>query len=421
MNIALQPAVATLVSFSLSLLIFFLYYSVGLYGALRSKSVMHDFKWVLSVNMLAVFLSLGVLYLIKLNEFSRGVIGLFFVLSTFAILLKRYIMRLILALFREKGYNQKHVVIIGSGMLARQYAQEILNHPGFGYTIDGFIGVRDTLFNIPYLGEWENGGSHFLEKPGIDEVIVALDPEYMHHIPDLIEATEKSGSKLLLVPYYSNYIPTTSSIESIGECKLINVRTTPFDSPIRVIIKRTFDIFSSLFLLILCSPVLLLTAIGVKLSSPGPIIFRQQRVGQHKKLFKMYKFRSMRVNDAADIAWTTLDDPRKTKFGSLIRKTSIDELPQLWNVLKGDMSLIGPRPEIPYYVNQFKDTIPLYMLKHLVKPGITGWAQVNGFRGDTSIEERIKKDIWYIENWTFMLDLRIIVMTIVGGIFNKEL
>ena len=165
---------------------------------------------------------------------------------------------------------------------------------------------------------------------------------------------------------------------------------------------------------------MLIAAIGVRLSSPGPILFRQERVGLNKQTFTMYKFRSMRVNASQDTGWTQDADPRKTWFGSLIRKCSIDELPQFFNVLKGDMSLIGPRPEIPHFVEQFKETVPLYMVKHQVRPGITGWAQVNGFRGDTSIEGRIQCDIWYIENWSIFLDIKILFMTVFGGLFNKE-
>jgi len=166
--------------------------------------------------------------------------------------------------------------------------------------------------------------------------------------------------------------------------------------------------------------VLLFVALGVKLSSPGPVLFKQQRVGKEKKLFTMYKFRSMKVNVDSDTAWSKDKDPRRTRFGSFIRKTSLDELPQFFNVLKGDMSVIGPRPEIPHYVEQFRETIPKYMLKHLVRPGITGWAQINGYRGDTSIEERIKCDIWYIENWTAGLDIKILFRTVFGGMVNNE-
>ena len=182
-----------------------------------------------------------------------------------------------------------------------------------------------------------------------------------------------------------------------------------------------FDFFAAVFLILLTSPIMLFAVIGVMLSSPGPIIFRQTRIGKNKKPFQMYKFRSMRVNTQEATGWTTKDDPRKTKFGSFIRKTSIDELPQFFNILKGDMSLVGPRPEVPHFVDQFRETVPLYMLKHLVRPGLTGWAQVHGYRGDTSIEGRIEHDIWYIENWSLGLDLRIIFMTVFGGMFNQEI
>ena len=180
------------------------------------------------------------------------------------------------------------------------------------------------------------------------------------------------------------------------------------------------DIAGALVLIVLSSPVMLLAAVGVKLSSPGPIIFRQKRVGLNKKPFYMYKFRSMRVNTASDTGWSTNSDPRKTRFGSFIRKFSIDELPQFFNVLKGDMSLVGPRPELPHFVDQFKEEIPLYMVKHQVRPGITGWAQVNGLRGDTSIKERIEHDVYYIENWSILLDIKILFLTLFKGFVNQE-
>ena len=171
----------------------------------------------------------------------------------------------------------------------------------------------------------------------------------------------------------------------------------------------------------LTSPVLLACAIGVKLSSPGPIIFRQERVGRNKKKFYMYKFRSMRVNDSQDTGWSSDRDNRKTEFGAFIRKFSLDELPQLFNVFKGDMSLVGPRPELPFHVDRFKEEVPLYMVKHQVRPGITGWAQVNGLRGDTSIKERIEHDLYYIEHWDVLLDIKILLMTGFGGKFiNSE-
>ena len=175
------------------------------------------------------------------------------------------------------------------------------------------------------------------------------------------------------------------------------------------------DVVGSLVLIVLTSPIMLGVAIGVKLSSPGPIIFKQERVGLNKRPFMMYKFRSMRVNAAEDSAWSTNSDPRKTRFGSIIRKFSLDELPQFFNVLKGDMSLVGPRPEIPFHVEHFKEEIPRYLVRQQVRPGLTGWAQVNGLRGDTDIAERIRYDIWYIENWTVALDIKILFRTVFGG------
>ena len=209
-------------------------------------------------------------------------------------------------------------------------------------------------------------------------------------------------------------------IDSINGLPIINLRRIPLDNLGNAFLKRTMDVVGALALIVLTSPVMLFAAIGVKLSSPGPVIFKQKRVGLNKREFYMYKFRSMRVNSRSDSAWSTNSDDRKTAFGAFIRKFSIDELPQFFNVLKGDMSLVGPRPEIPHFVEQFKDEVPLYMVKHQVRPGITGWAQVNGLRGDTSIKARIQHDIFYIENWTLLLDVKILLMTLWKGIVNKE-
>ena len=215
-------------------------------------------------------------------------------------------------------------------------------------------------------------------------------------------------------------MPAHPQIDALGDLPLINLRRIPLDNLGNAFLKRSMDIVGSLALIVLTSPLMLFAAIGVKLSSPGPIIFKQRRIGLNKKPFYMYKFRSMYVNGSSDTAWSTNSDARKTKFGAFIRKFSIDELPQFFNVLKGDMSLVGPRPEVPHYVEQFKEEVPLYMVKHQVRPGITGWAQVNGLRGDTSITERIRHDIFYIENWTLLFDVKILFMTLFKGVINEE-
>ena len=222
-----------------------------------------------------------------------------------------------------------------------------------------------------------------------------------------------------IVPFYNDYLPTHTQVEVVGNTKLINVRTIPLDDPLNALFKRTVDIVGSLAGILLFSPVMLAIAVGVKLTSPGPVLFRQERIGLNKKPFQMLKFRSMR-NDADHEGWTTGCDSRRTRFGSWIRKFSLDELPQFFNVLKGDMSLVGPRPELPCYVEEFKEEVPLYLVRQQVRPGMTGWAQVNGCRGDTSIAERVRHDIWYIENWTWLLDARILLRTIFGGMINRE-
>ena len=236
----------------------------------------------------------------------------------------------------------------------------------------------------------------------------------------VLSACDKHGTRVTMVPFYNDYLPARPTIDVLDDCKLINIRQTPFDNLANAAVKRLFDIVGSLVLIVLTSPVMLAVAIGVKLSSPGPVLFKQERIGLNKRPFMMYKFRSMRVNAEASTAWSTNSDPRKTRFGSLIRKFSLDELPQFFNVLKGDMSLVGPRPERPQFVEQFKEEIPRYMVKHQVRPGLTGWAQVNGYRGDTSIRKRIEHDLYYIENWTLGFDFKIIIMTFFKGFVNKN-
>ena len=203
---------------------------------------------------------------------------------------------------------------------------------------------------------------------------------------------------------------------------VINIRYVPLTRFYNAVIKRLIDIIGALAGIIVFSPIMLIVAIIIKLTSKGPIIFSQERVGLHNRAFKMYKFRSMKLQapQAEKVAWTTPHDPRVTGIGKFIRKTSIDETPQFFNILKGDMSLIGPRPERPYYVEKFKEEIPQYMIKHQVRPGLTGWAQVNGYRGDTSIEKRIEYDLYYIENWTIGLDLKILFLTVFKGFINKN-
>lgn len=313
--------------------------------------------------------------------------------------------------FREHGYNLKHVLLIGCGEQAQAYCRAVQNDRTLGFCVDSYLAPRDCLPGIAYRGTYD-ALAHVLEHAAPDEVVIALEADEYPYLQSIIASSEKNGVKMSLIPFYNKYMPSRPSIDEVGDVSLVNLRHIPLDNIGNAFLKRAVDIVGSLLLIVCTSPIMLFAALGVKLSSPGPILFKQERVGLNKKPFYMYKFRSMRVNDKQNTGWSTNSDPRKTKFGSFIRKFSIDELPQFFNVLMGDMSLVGPRPELPYFVNQFKESVPLYMVKHQVRPGITGWAQVNGFRGDTSIQGRIEHDIYYIENWTLLFDIKILFMTV---------
>ncbi|NCB05895.1 MAG: sugar transferase, partial [Clostridia bacterium] len=361
-NIALQPRNLFIFALIFAFASVFGYQLAKLYDSVRGKSFNFDIKWVLFVNAVIVLGGGAILYLFRLIDFSRAALALFYLLSSVLVLVKRLLVRVVLSRYRAKGYNLKHVVLVGSGALAQKYKNTIVSAPQFGYTIDGYIGKPGNMGQLPCLGEWAAVGTEVLSNIGLDEVVVALELEQTALLPQIISATEKYGTKLSISPYYNDYIPSSTTIQTLGDCKLLSLRTTPLDFPGNALVKRLFDIVTSLILIVITSPVMLFAVIGTLLSSPGPIIFQQTRVGKNKRLFQMYKFRSMRVNAEENTGWTKTDDPRKTRFGSLMRKTSIDELPQFFNVLKGDMSLIGPRPEVPHYVEQFQETIPLYML-----------------------------------------------------------
>ncbi len=396
-----------------------LYSQSGLYESFRAKNFVNEFRLILWDNALVFVGTLSALFLFKEFDLSRWTLFIFFLLSTCAVALKRWALRRLLRSLRERGYNLKHVLLVGHGEPARDYYNALLDDPSLGFHITGYLAPRDALPSLRYLGTYQ-ALQNVLARVRPDEVVIALEAGEYALLPGIIAACEKDGTKVMLIPFYNKYLPAHPQMDEVGDVSLINLRRIPLDNMVNALVKRAFDVVGSLCLIAVTSPVMLLTAIGVKLSSPGPVLFKQERVGLGKRRFFMYKFRSMRVNDAETTGWSTDADPRKTKFGAFIRKFSIDELPQFFNVLKGDMSLVGPRPELPYFVERFKESVPLYMVKHQVRPGITGWAQVNGFRGDTSIQGRIEHDIYYIENWTLLFDIKILFMTLAKGFINHE-
>ena len=337
----------------------------------------------------------------------------------------RLLVRRILRSIRKNGYNLKHILLVGYSRAAEQYIDRIQQNPQWGYYIRGILDdniARGTTYKgVKVIGSVGNL-LYILPESKLDEIAITLGLEEYYKLEKIVAECEKSGVHTKFIPDYGNIIPTKPYTEDLLGLPVINIRYVPLSNTFNAVVKRCMDIAGSILCIILFSPVMLATAIAVKTTSKGPLIFKQERVGLHNTPFKMYKFRTMYVQTEEEEkkGWTQKNDPRITKVGRFLRKTSLDEFPQLFNVLKGDMSLVGPRPERPQYVEKFREEIPRYMIKHQVRPGMTGWAQVNGYRGDTSIRKRIEHDLYYIENWTLGLDVKILFLTIFKGFINKN-
>ncbi|MEG0086654.1 MAG: undecaprenyl-phosphate glucose phosphotransferase [Niameybacter sp.] len=404
---------------------FSLYNIFDIYSTRRTKPFHIEVSSIVKTNILASILLMVGLFTFKVIHFSRGTLIIFFILNTCATISVRIGIRLILKKYRRLGYNLKHCLVIGATDSSALFLDKTKRNPHWGYNIVGIIPSSGSPIKkfkgYPVLGQVADL-EEILTTKSIDIAIVGVSGADLSELGHILQACEKAGIKTQIIPYYHQYIPAKPYMDDLDGLPVIDIRHVPLDNVFKSFIKRSFDILFSLVAIILTSPLLIFAAVMTKLTSPGPIIYKQARVGLNRQSFNMYKFRSMRVQSKSEEKnkWTTPNDPRKTKWGSFMRKTSIDELPQFFNVLKGDMSVVGPRPERPYFVDKFKETIPRYMVKHQVRPGITGWAQITGFRGDTSIEGRIEHDLYYIENWTFSFDLKIILLTVFKGFINKN-
>jgi Undecaprenyl-phosphate glucose phosphotransferase len=402
------------------------FYTFDLYASKRGQNYFGEMIKIIEANIITFVLLFGLLFIFKFTYVSRTLVFHWAVLNALMGIAVRYIFRIGLRYIRVRGYNVKYMLIIGAGKLGQQFLAKIERHREFGYAVKGFLDddhvkLNKRFKNVRVIGDLDIL-EEYLQSTYIDEVIVALPLRAYQKLEEIIATCEKYGIRTLIIPDYYKYIPAKPKVLEFVGMPLIHTRDIPLDIFLNRLCKRCFDIMGSILLLILFSPVMLAVAAVVKLSSRGPLLFKQKRIGLDRKPFAMYKFRSMRVakEEVAATTWTMQNDPRRTRIGELIRGTSLDELPQFFNVLRGDMSLIGPRPERPHFVEKFKQEIPRYMVKHQVKPGITGWAQVNGWRGDTSIEERIKCDIYYIEHWSLWLDMKILFLTVFKGFVNKN-
>jgi Undecaprenyl-phosphate glucose phosphotransferase len=372
--------------------------------------------------------TLGALVLVTLMvfvfrqyDYSRVVIVYFWVLSIAAVSLARNGFRECLRVARRHGYNLRYAVVVGSGDLVETVAEGLRARPDAGIQVLGVVGDKaEGMPGVRRLGSYADLRS-VLDGHAVDQVILALPHEDYHHLPGLLDAIGDDPVAIHVVPDLFRFASLRGGVEEFQGIPFIHLRESPVHGWNRLV-KRVFDIGFSLTVMALLSPLLLIVALAVRFTSPGPVLYRQQRMGLDGKRFEILKFRTMQEGAEEDTGpvWATADDPRRTRLGAVLRRFSIDELPQFLNVLRGQMSVVGPRPERPVFVEQFRRRIPGYMLRHKVKSGVTGWAQVNGFRGDTSLEERIRYDLEYIERWSLGLDLRIIALTVGRVLFDRS-
>ena len=406
-----------------------LYWAFHLYEPKRTHSKRAELWHICQACAVGLMLLTSILFAFRrsgyFGNFSTRMLVAFSIIDITLTTIERFGIRYILSRLRRKGFNQKHVMLVGFSDASDQFIDACRRNPDWGYHIYGIVD------DIAEVGEGYKGVrvvgriselEHILAQNTIDEIAITLPLAAYAKLDGIVHVCEKSGVHTKFIPDYNNIIHSKPVTEDMDGLPVINIRNVPLTDPIKATAKRAVDICGALVGIVLFSPIMLAVAILIKLTSPGPIIFKQERVGLHNKPFMMYKFRSMVQQTEADEkkGWTVPGDPRVTRVGRFIRKTSIDEFPQFFNVLAGQMSLIGPRPERTQFVEMFKEEIPRYMIKHQVRPGMTGWAQVNGLRGDTSIYERVKYDIWYIENWTMSLDVKILFLTIFKGFVNKN-
>lgn len=387
---------------------YLLLYSIfQLYMPRRVKSYRKELMDIIRANGIGFMIFILVLYFIKQEHFSRQMLCIFFFINISLEFASRYLIRTILWKMRKQGLNQKHILMIGESQMAEQYMDRLRENPKWGYQVFAHLKDEEKLERI-------------LEGNELDEVVIALRAEDYGKLERIVDVCEKAGVHTKMIPDFGNVISTRPYIEDVQGIPVIHVRRVPLNIMRNRAAKRAVDLIGATVAIILFSPVMLLTVLVVALTEEGSVIYRQERVGLHNQVFYMYKFRSMIMQDEEKekAEWSTRNDPRITPVGKLIRRTSIDELPQLFNVLKGEMSLVGPRPERPQFVQKFRDEIPRYMVKRQVRPGMTGWAQINGYRGNTSIEKRIEYDLYYIENWTMVFDMKILILTIFKGFFD---
>jgi Undecaprenyl-phosphate glucose phosphotransferase len=398
--------------------------AAGLYRPQRQKTPLDEVFGVFKATLGASVLLVALAYFVGQSRYSRGMLALFAALSFLGVALQRVVFKEILQALRRRGYNLRFILVLGAGRLARQVLEQVDLHRELGFRPVGCLSVTRKRVGTSVAGTEVIGTVRDLRKVlqerGVDQVLVALPSRSVHHLPRIMEICADTTVDVKLVPDVYQYATLFGGLEEFGGLPIVNLQSTGVLG-INAIVKRIFDlVFSALFLALL-SPFLAALALLVRLTTPGPALFHQERVGLDGKPFQMLKFRTMRADaEAQGPQFAQAVDPRVTLIGAWLRRLSLDELPQLLNVLRGDMSLVGPRPERPVFIERFRRRIPRYQLRHMVKAGMTGWAQIHGLRGNTSIQKRVEYDLYYIEHWSLLLDLKILARTVAFGFLSRN-
>jgi len=398
--------------------------SAKLYASQRMLRRTHEAFLVLRAHATAMLVFISLTFLFSEFQYSRGVMIFFGALGGIALLVLRLAVRNFLRSVRKKGYNRRHAILIGEGSAVETLIWKLKRFPEIGIAVQGVIAPPDfqamTIQGSPVLGTFAKIAEILHEKKP-DQILISLPRRHAGELDAILHALRDQTVDIQLVPDIQDYVTLGCAIEDFDGMPIVKLNDSPLDG-IGALLKRLTDLALGGLGMILISPLLIFVALLVKLTSRGPVFYAQERCGLDGRSFKMWKFRSMRIDaeESTGAVWAKKDDDRRTPIGAFLRATSIDELPQLWNVVRGEMSLVGPRPERPVFVDKFRGEVPHYMLRHKVKAGITGWAQVNGWRGDTSLEQRIECDLYYIRNWSYSLDLKILWMTLWKGFVNKN-
>ncbi len=401
--------------------------AVGLYHPMRGSPEASERRLILRASSLAmvIFTAVSFVGFEKAYSLSRLMLVYFYVLATLLIMVERATVREVLREARRRGYNLRHVLVVGDGELGRGVAERMARHPELGLKVHGFLTddparVGTQIGTTRVLGTWGEMAD-VVAAGGVDQVVMALPFEALPSLGALLRGLDTAVVDVKVVPDIERFVSLRSGIEEFEGLPVISLRATPLVGWRRVA-KRAMDVVLSALALALLAPLMALVAALVRLGSPGPVLFSQERMGLDGRVFRVWKFRTMRRDAEAETGpvWAVRDDPRRTWIGGWLRRLSLDELPQLLNVLRGEMSLVGPRPERPVFIEEFRERIPRYMLRHMVQAGMTGWAQVHGWRGNTPIEKRIQYDLYYIENWSLRLDFKILMLTFVGGFVDRN-